>query len=361
MTWNLIYLLVAVAAVIAGTFYTWLFRRLSWTFNFLDVPKSEEHKQHHQATPLLGGAGIVSAWLTVIIAGAVGHSLLSAQLPPDLSWSGMRERLPLLGVIAGGGVAICIMGMVDDKRALGWKLKLTLQAIICGIVCADPKIRVSLFQQNPYLMWFISLMLFLFIVNAFNFFDNMDGLAAGVAFIASAIFAIISAIRGNHFVTVLGIATAGVSLGYYFFNCYPASIFMGDAGSHFLGYMLAIQGSLTTFWKEGTPSKTAVLIPVFVLALPIFDTFAVMFIRFKEKRPLFQGDHCHVSHRFYRMGVSKKTAVLLVHLLSLTLSLGALTLLFLRPVGVVFIFLQAAAVLTMISILHKKKDDEDQE
>ncbi len=358
MSWTLIYTAVAFGALFAGIVSTWAFRRLSWKLNFLDVPEREGHKRHEHATPLLGGAGMLTAWLLVIVGGVVIPFVCPDCLPEDFSTSGLRERIPLLSVIVSGAIALFIMGLVDDRKPLSWRIKLGLQAIICGIVVSDPKIRVSLFQQNPYLMWIVSLLLFLFIINAFNFFDNMDGLAAGVAFIASTIFAIISGIRGNHFVTLLGITTAGVSLGYYFFNRYPASIFMGDSGSHFLGYMLAIQAALTVFWEKGTPTIAPVLIPAFVLALPIFDTFAVIYIRWRNKKPLFQGDLNHISHRFLRMGVSRKTAVLLVHLLTLTLSMGALTLLFLDTIGVVLIFVQSFAVLAMVSILHKHNEDK---
>ncbi len=357
MNWYMIYAVVGVTALIAGLLFTWGFRKLSWKIGFLDVPMREGHKLHDQSMPLLGGAAITIAWLVVIWAGVVAPFIFKGQLPMDLGVAGLRHRLSLLWVISGGGLALSILGLVDDKRPLGWKIKLALQAIICGIVVSDPKVRLSMFVDVQWLTWLISLFAFLFIINAFNFFDNMDGLASGVAVIASLLFAVVSAYRGNHFVTVLGLTTAGVSLGYYAFNRYPASIFMGDSGSHFLGYMLAIQSALTTFWTQGTPTIAPLLIPCFVLALPIFDTFAVVVIRLRKGTPIFVGDHNHVSHRFLRMGVSKKTAVLLVHLLTLALGLGAITLLFLGPTGVILILLQTAAILTLISILHVKNEE----
>ena len=357
MTWHTIYALVGLTAVVVGLVSTLIFRKISWKIGFLDVPMREGHKLHDQATPLLGGVAMTVSWLIVTWAGVIVPFVFNGRLPVDLGIEGIRHRLPLLWMISGGGLALCILGLVDDKRPLGWKIKLTLQAIICGIVVSDPKVRLSMFVDVPWLTWLISLCVFLFIINAFNFFDNMDGLASGVAVIASLLFALVSAYRGNHFVTVLGLTTAGVSLGYYVFNRYPASIFMGDSGSHFLGYMLAIQSALTTFWTQGTPTIAPLLIPCFVLALPIFDTFAVIVIRLRNGKPIFVGDHNHISHRFLRMGVSKKTAVLLVHLLTLALGLGAVTLLFLGPGGVILILLQNIAILTLISILHVKSED----
>ncbi len=354
MNWVWIYLAVWLAATVAGAAATWACRGLSWKLNFLDVPMHELHKQHAKAMPLLGGAAIIVTWTAITVGGTLAVIILQEHLPEFIRdhLSGIRQRLPLLGVIAGGGIALGIMGMIDDKKPMNWKLKLLLQTVICGLVVYNEKLRITLFIQNPYLTWAISLCWFLFIINAFNFFDNMDGMAAGVAFIASAIFTIVAALQGQHFVPVLGAVTAGAALGYYFFNRYPASIFMGDSGSQFLGFLLAAQGTLTVFYRAGTPTVAPVFIPLIVLALPVFDFFMVAVIRLRHGQPVWQGDHNHISHRFQRMGVSASTAVWLVHLLSLALGLGALSLLFLPTFGVIIILLQTAAILTLITIVH---------
>ena len=360
MKWIGLYLAVGLAAVLASTLATWLARRLAWKLDFLDVPLRQQHKQHQTPTPLLGGAAMVVAWTVVTLGGAVAAMFLGPRLPPALQeyTQGIRTMLPLLGVIAGGGVALGVMGLVDDKRPLHWPVKLGLQMLLCAVVIAvGPKLRITLFFLPPALSWAVTLAWLLFIINAFNFFDNMDGLAAGVAFIASLIFAFVAGFRGQVFVALLGAATAGVTLGYYFFNRHPASIFMGDSGSHFLGYLLAVQGCLTSFYQDQAPTVAPVFIPVMVLALPIFDTFAVMVIRVRQGRSIFYGDHNHISHRFLRLGVSRPTAVLLVHMLMLALGLGALTLLFVPTYGVLIIFMQTAAVLAFVTILHSATPD----
>ncbi len=364
MTWIYLYIAAAVVATVVGALSTLVFRKLSWKLNFLDVPMDHGHKLHDQATPLLGGAAMIVAWSALTLGGAAAAILLKDQIPAFLAEhvGGMKQMLPQLGVVVGGGIALGVMGLVDDKHPMGWKLKLLLQAVIVGIVTYSPKVQITLFQMDPRVTWFISFCWFLFIINAFNFFDNMDGLAAGVAMIASAIFAGVAAYRGQHFVAGLGAVTAGVTLGYYFFNRFPASIFMGDSGSHFLGYMLAVQGSLTTFYRDAeSPTLAPLLIPLIVLSLVIYDTFAVTVVRLRQGRSVFQGDHNHISHRFVRMGFSRPVAVLLVHVLTLALGLGALSLMFLPSSGALIIFMQTGAILGLVSVLHGFNNTEKPE
>ena len=135
---------------------------------------------------------------------------------------------------------------------------------------------------------------------------------------------------------------------------------MGDAGSHLLGYLLAVIGALTTFYTPSetlaggprSPTLAPVLIPLLVLAIPIFDVLAVVVIRLRGGRPVYVGDQVHISHRFEDMGMSRTRAVLVVHLLVLATGAAALTLLWLPPAGAAMVFLQVAAVLAVVSILH---------
>ncbi|MCH2175122.1 MAG: undecaprenyl/decaprenyl-phosphate alpha-N-acetylglucosaminyl 1-phosphate transferase [Lentisphaeria bacterium] len=359
-SWIVGYLLVLVAASIVSYMFTHIFKKLSFTFNFLDVPMREGHKLHTKATPLLGGAAMLSAWLTLIGVGLALVMSKSSFLPSEIknSINGIKTTLPLIGVIAAGAVAIGVMGLFDDKKPMGWKFKMSLQAIICGLVVLYPKLQVFHVLNNTYISWFLTLFWFLFIINAFNFFDNMDGLAAGVAMIASGIFASIAILNEQFFVATLGLVTAGVAFGYYIHNSFPASIFMGDAGSHFLGYLLATQAVLTQYLNDSTETYAPVLIPLVVLAMPIFDTFAVVIIRLRKGLSPFKGDHNHVSHRFLRMGVSKKTAVALVHCITLILGLSAINLLFADLTGVIVTFIQIFFLLLVVTILHMKVNKE---
>jgi UDP-GlcNAc:undecaprenyl-phosphate GlcNAc-1-phosphate transferase len=358
--WLFVYLAVAVAATLLSAIFTPLCRKLAWKTNFLDKPLGEFHKKHDSAKALMGGVAMTGAWCVVIL-GGVGVALLAPNLLPEAVQPhvpGVRSSLPLLSTIAGGGLALAIVGLWDDRKPMGPLNKLLWQLVICGLVATNTHLRVTLFWSQPVVTWAMTTFWFLFIVNAFNFFDNMDGLASGVALIGAGLFAVVAGFQGQHFVTALGAATAGSALGFYFHNKSPASIFMGDCGSHFLGFMLACLGSLTVFYRAETPTIAPVLIPLFVLALPIFDTFAVCVIRIRAGKKIYHGDHNHISHRFYRAGVSRKTAVLLVHLLALAIGLGALPLMWLETRGVILVFLQTAAMLLIVSILQFAKTED---
>ena len=360
----LIHLSIMLAATVATAITTPLCRSLSWRWGFVDKPLGQAHKKHDDATPLLGGAAMIIGWLATVYSGLLAARLLLPALPDELRTmlveANTREVWSLLAVISLGAVFLGIVGVVDDRRPMGPLIKLACQLVLCGIVALFPKLQITLFWQGGVMKWLITLGWFIFVVNAFNFFDNMDGLAAGVAFIASLLFAVVGALRGQVFVTALGACTAGTALGFLLYNRNPASIFMGDAGSHFLGYLLAAQGALTKFYMdEASPTVAPVFIPVFILALPIFDTFAVIVIRLRQGRPIYSGDHNHISHRFLRLGVSRRTAVFLVHLLALALGLGGVAMLWLPLNGVVLIFVQAGAILTLVSILQCTNGEEE--
>ncbi|MFT5127433.1 MAG: UDP-GlcNAc:undecaprenyl-phosphate GlcNAc-1-phosphate transferase [Rhodothermales bacterium] len=354
MNWLLLYLAVAIAATVLSAAFTPVCRKLAWHTNFLDKPLGEMHKKHDSAKALMGGVAMAAAWSAVIF-GGVGLALVMPNSLPHAVQAhvpGVRSSLPLLVAIAGGGLALAVLGLRDDRTPMGPLKKLLWQLVICGLVATNEHLRVTLFWDQPLVTWGMTTFWFLFIVNAFNFFDNMDGLASGMAIIGAGLFAVVAGFQGQHFVTALGAATAGSALGFYFYNKSPASIFMGDCGSHFLGFMLACLGSLTVFYRSETPTTAPVLIPLFILALPIFDTFAVCVIRIRAGKKIYHGDHNHISHRFHKSGVSRKTAVLLVHLLALAIGLGALPLMWLEIRGVILVFLQTAAMLLIVTILQ---------
>jgi UDP-GlcNAc:undecaprenyl-phosphate/decaprenyl-phosphate GlcNAc-1-phosphate transferase len=365
MHWLWLYLTVAAVATVLTFVMTPLCRFFAWKYNILDKPLGEHHKQHENATPLLGGMAMLLGWLVTLLGGLVlaKTEALGAVFPEaQKAAAGISDISSLLFSIIGGALALAVMGVIDDRKPFGPFPKLFFQFLICGLVAYYPKIQISLFTTNPYLMWGMTVLWFLFIINAFNFFDNMDGLAAGIACIAAVSFAFVAGYRGQYFVATLGAATAGVSFGFYFFNRFPASIFMGDSGSHFLGYLLAVMGSLTLFYHpDSTPTAAPVFIPLFILALPIFDAFAVIIIRRHLGTPIFHGDHNHMSHRFLKMGLEPKVAVLMVHLISMTISLAALQLLWAGIKGVILVFLQTACVLVFVSMLHMRYHDVKQE
>ncbi|RMD80268.1 MAG: undecaprenyl/decaprenyl-phosphate alpha-N-acetylglucosaminyl 1-phosphate transferase [Lentisphaerae bacterium] len=358
MNWFWFILAVFAGAVVSGALATRLFRSLSWRIGFLDVPMREGHKCHDQAMPLLGGMALLCSWLCLVWGGILWARIFPHWLPAGVAWEGILSRLRILLVISIGGTAMAIMGLADDRSPFGWRVKLLFQGIICAGIVWDDLLRFTLFQNNFWFGYILTWAFYMFIINAFNFFDNMDGLAAGVAAIVSGLFATVAGLQGNLFVAFLGVVTSGISLGYFYYNRYPATIYMGDSGSLFLGFMLAVQASLTTFWRHGTPTVASMLIPILVLAVPIFDTFAVFWIRWRQGRSIFSGDHNHISHRFVRMGFSRASAVFLVHLLTLGVGLGALNLLYVDWLGVCFILLQTTVLLAIVVVLHCRQNQQ---
>ena len=200
----------------------------------------------------------------------------------------------------------------------------------------------------PVTVFWIMLMM-----NSINFFDNMDGLAAGVIAIALGIFAFIAGLNGQLFIAAICALSCGVCCGFWFYNMAPARIFMGDSGSHFLGYLAALAACEVSFFDISySLSRFPVLIPLLVLALPLFDTFMVVLIRTINKKPFWIGDHNHISHRFVHMGLTRPQAVLLVHLLSLSIGLAALPIFWGDFRTAAILVFQALLQLTVVTILQ---------
>ena len=354
MSWNILYIAAWLAAAILATVTTAICRKIAPRLGFVDKPKQEAHKSHKAPTPVLGGLGMVSAWLAVVICGlAVAKlvpSVAGGRIAPFLD--GINAVLPKMLAIMLGATAFSILGMCDDKNALSAKYKFLWQFVIAGCVAASG-IRVFLFVENPIFGWAVTVLWIVTIVNVLNFLDNMDGLAGGIAAIAAFFFFFIAAIRGQHFVSMLSAVTGGVAIGFLMHNRPPAKIFMGDGGSHFLGFCLAVTGLLTTFYLPNeSPTPAPVLIPLLVLSLPLFDAVAVVIIRMRLHLPIYVGDNRHISHRFVQLGLTRPQAVLLVCLLCLIQGAGATTLLWLPAYGFFLILLQTIALFSHVSIIQ---------
>jgi len=354
MRWWQVYLAVWGTAAGLSAVLTYLCRRLAPRLGFMDRPLGEGHKRHSHAIPVLGGLAMLLAWLTVIAGGLLISNPLKQILSNHIRFylPGVQTVLPQLLTITAGGIGLVILGLVDDRKPLGPLPKLVGQFCVAGAV-ACWGVRVTLFWAHPLATWAITTFWILLLINALNFFDNMDGLAAGTAAIAAFFFAFVAAVRGQHFVAVLAATTCGTASGFLAHNRPPAAIFMGDAGSHFLGYLLAVVGALSTFYTPAeSPTPAPVLIPVLVLGLPIFDAVAVVLMRLHRRQPVYVGDHTHISHRFTNLGLTRAQAVLLVYLLSFTLGAGAISLLWLPPAGAVIVLLQSAAILAIVSLMQ---------
>ncbi len=356
ITWPHIYLLAFIATATLALIYTPLCMKIAEKTDFMDRPSVEAHKKHAKAIPLLGGVAILGAWLTAII---VGYFFVLS-IHAESFAPGLAQDRDGISYVAGRVVIICLgavlaagLGLCDDKFSLRPGTKFIGQAAIAAIVVTWGGFRISIFFNNPLIIWGLSVCWFLLIFNAINFFDNMDGLAVGTATIALLLFSAVSAINGQHFIAILALLSAGAAAGFWFYNHTPACIFMGDSGSHLIGYFLAIVSAGTTYFSHNeSPTRFPILIPFFILAVPLFDTLAVIVIRLRDHKPVYVGDHNHISHRFVRMGLSRKRAVQAVHMLALIVGLSVLPLLWGDERTALVIVTQALLMMLLVTFLQ---------
>ena len=247
--------------------------KLARKWGFIDLPSPDRF--HKTPTPLLGGvaifAGIVIPTVVVVILAAIWHATGAPTWLEDsikVHIPGVLYRLPLVVTILVGGLLLCIIGLIDDKKPLGPWLKLTAQLFIAAGVVLIGKIRLLELAGEP-ISTIATILWLVLITNAINFMDNMDGLAAGVVVICSAALLASAAAAGQLFVAGWLCLILGASIGFLPFNFPPAKIFMGDAGSLFLGFNAAV---VILMFGEGALAKW-VLGATMVFELPIFDEF----------------------------------------------------------------------------------------
>lgn len=368
MTW----LLIAAAAPSLSISWLagWLVRRAAPRFGLVDKPG--HRKVHLTPTPLGGGIAI---WLGLVVPLALGQALLYSleaagdgyriggewPLPAAITThvGGLVQQTPKLWIMLGAGTVLMLLGLADDRWGLDWRLRIAIQAAVAlAVVSYWPGWRITLFVEQPWLTMTISVCWIVGLVNSFNMLDNMDGLSAGVAAIASVMLAAVLLTTPNPvthqpqlFVSGFLILLVGSLAGFLGHNRPPARLFMGDAGSYLIGYCLAMATSMATFTGGELPTH-AILTPLCVLAVPLYDTITVVWIRLREGRSPFEGDKNHFSHRLVEMGMTKGQAVLTIYLTTATCGLGALLLHQVDELGAWIILLLIGCVLTLIAVLE---------
>jgi UDP-GlcNAc:undecaprenyl-phosphate GlcNAc-1-phosphate transferase len=300
--------IVALAAFPVTVAVLWALLRSPAGARLVAVPTGE--RWHEETTPTYGGVGIFAGFVAGVLAAlAVGA----------VEWSGE------LGGILAGVTVLFVAGLVDDLRHLSPLAKLAAQVAAAVIVLASG-LSVEL-VGNDVLAWGIGLLWLVGITNAFNLLDNMDGLAATLAAIACAYFAIDAVTEHeNETVLVLSLALGVACAGFLPFNLRPgrsAHVFMGDSGSQVLGFGLASLALASSWTVAGTTTAT-ILLPLLILAIPILDTTLVTLKRLAERRPVTQGGRDHTSHRLVYYGLSEAKAVLLLALVAAAIGATAL-------------------------------------
>jgi UDP-GlcNAc:undecaprenyl-phosphate GlcNAc-1-phosphate transferase len=226
---------------------------------------------------------------------------------------GLNRRAIELGVIAFGAMVMVVLGWLDDKHELKPLPKFIGQLFIAVLVAAACK-RITLFVPSVTFSYAITILWVLTVVNAFNFMDNMNGLCAGLGAIGAWQFAVIAATDGEYLVATIAFLMCGALAGFLPWNFPNARAFLGDAGSHLVGYLLAVMAILPHFYTRQNPRPLAVLSPLLVLAVPLADLAWVVILRTRAGKPFWIGDTNHLSHRLVRAGQSRTRAVLLIWL-----------------------------------------------
>jgi UDP-GlcNAc:undecaprenyl-phosphate GlcNAc-1-phosphate transferase len=351
-----------VTIAVVGSFFmsvlvTWIVKRWALRMGFVDRPGG--HKQHESPIALGGGIAIfVSATLPLILGALAARWLGSAEPPewlPDFirpHLEGLSSKLGTLLSITTGAFVLHVLGLIDDRKALGPGIKLLIQTAVALAIVVICRIR-AVEALGPVVSTTVTVFWIVFIINAFNFLDNMDGLSAGVAAIAASIFACSATQTGQIFVPIMAWVLVGTLLGFLMFNFAPASVFMGDAGSMVVGYLLAILTILTTYYDphQGL-APVGVLVPLIVLAVPLYDVISVTIHRLRAGESPFRGDQRHFSHRLVRRGMSVRAAVCTIYLATGATGISAIIVPRVDWSFAMLLFTQCCFVVLIIAILE---------
>jgi len=331
-------------------------RALALRFGVIDEPG--HRKVHAQPMPRLGGFAVFVSFSAVVVAGSLFAPTLEGlgwvQETFGSSLSLLREayrvKSRLLAILAGGTLIFAV-GLADD--ILGKRFPVGVKfagQLLAALMLIAAGVRIS-FLPHESLNIAVTVVWLVGVTNAFNLLDNMDGLAAGVAFVASGVFLINAWSLGEFFISLMLVAFMGSLLGFLLYNFHPATVFLGDCGSLFIGFIMGSLTLLERYISHASSTLFPILMPVVVLALPLLDTATVMYIRVKERRPIYVGDSRHLSHRLVSLGFSQRTAVLFLYLVTFALGLGAASLPNATMGQTVLILLQFAAFIAAILIL----------
>jgi UDP-GlcNAc:undecaprenyl-phosphate/decaprenyl-phosphate GlcNAc-1-phosphate transferase len=338
-----IYLLCFLTSALVASVLTKSVRDYAIRWGWASGPQLERDI-HTTSVPRLGGIAIYASF--VLIAGlaivSAKHEVIGLLLPART----------LLSILIAGTV-IFLLGVYDDLRGVGpyWKFGVQTVAALMLYGGGIGIRELELFSSGHLLRAALGLPLtvvwVLLITNAFNLIDGLDGLAAGSAFFSTAVLFVCSLFVSNVAVTLLTIALAGVILGFLRFNFYPASIFMGDSGSMFVGFILA---ALALCGSQKAPTMVAVAIPVIAFGFPIVDVVLAVSRRFLSGKPLFDGDRNHIHHKLLNRGLSQRGAVLSLY--GVTAAFALMSLILLRDSALITLVLTIVAIGIVLGVQY---------
>src|SRR5215211_524568 len=303
-------------------------------FQLIDEPNSSPHKIHQRPMPKAGGL-------------AIGLAIISINLLSGNLQSGVIRTILLASIV------IFLFGLWDDTHRLSPQWKLVGQ-ILATIILISQGVHIRMLGSLTLLNMALTLLWTIGITNAFNLVDSMDGLAIGLAAIASAFFMLVTIDAGQPALSLLSAIILGSSIGMSYFNAWPASTFLGDSGAQFLGFVLAALGIAYT--PPGLPQPSSWFVPILLLSVPIFDTTLVVISRLKQRKAVYQAGLDHTYHRLVNLGWPPSRAVLTMHLFAIVSGCLAFVALPLSPMWANLIFAAAVLVGLLILLWLNKKE-----
>jgi UDP-GlcNAc:undecaprenyl-phosphate GlcNAc-1-phosphate transferase len=354
-------------SLVVALLATYFIRANAAAWGLIDQPG--ERKVHTTPTPRGGGLAI---WLGVVGTFAFAQLLLlladkvptvTAMVPEFARHylPGIWSQSAKLWIILAAGTGLTLLGLADDRGGLSWQLRLAAEFGIAAVcVWLVPNLRLTAFIDAPLVTGGLSVLWIVALINSFNMLDNMDGLSGGVAAIAASMLAAVLLLapdpvtqRPQLFVAGLLLVLVGGILGFLWHNRPPARIFMGDSGAYFIGFTIAVATLLASYASyQDNEHRHAILAPLCVMAVPLYDMTTVLLIRLASGQSPFKADKNHFSHRLVDLGMTKPQAVLTVYLTTATCGLGALLLHQVNTAGAVVVMLLIGCVLMLIGILE---------
>jgi UDP-GlcNAc:undecaprenyl-phosphate GlcNAc-1-phosphate transferase len=352
----LLAMVVFVAASVVSAAAFWPARALALRWGIIDNPG--HRKVHSTPTPRAGGVAVFVSFMLVV---AIGFMLTPHMT--ELPW--IRSFLPtsslvlrdaykvsgkLIALMVGSTLAFAV-GLADDVSKGRFPVWAKFGGQLLGAVVLISAGVTTSFLPFQWMNVVFTLAWLVGMTNAFNLLDNMDGLSAGVAFVAALVLLINAWSLDEIFISLNLIAFMGSLLGFLLFNLAPARVFLGDCGSLFIGYVMGSLTLLERYITHASGLLFPILMPVLVLAVPLVDTGTVMFIRLRERRPIYVGDNRHLSHRLVSLGFSPRRAVAILYVLTFSLGLGAAALTDATFFQSVLVLLQTAGFVTVVLML----------
>lgn len=333
----------------------------------MDSEGASGHEKSVRHVPNTGGIAIFLAIVLPVVVGLIAVRVLPLEFISRFGEAviphvqGLILQTPLVACLLGSLGVLHIMGLIDDRRALGPWPKLFIQAGVAAFIVVrfDSRLLTMLDEVGalasfaPWPSVIVTVAWLIVVTNAINFMDNMDGLAGGVTAISATLFLVGACVNEQWFVAAMLAVLIGAVLGFLVLNFPPASIFMGDGGSLVLGFLLGFMTIRTTYFGEGAPIGSAwygVFMPLIVLAIPLYDFTSVVVIRLSQGRNPFVGDQQHFSHRLVQQGLSPTRAILVIYGCTIATGIGGIFLGQLEPWQAILVGVQTLVILGVLAI-----------